>query len=103
MSETTTTKDTVPTLAFNVAGQTGCIPAIGLGTATIKGEACTAACQTALEMGCVACVNFADFWSNVVLHPHSHTLYLAAATWEHFECVDAIVIFPMPHKRAVIR
>jgi hypothetical protein len=98
MSATTTTRDTVPTLAFNVAGQTGCIPTIGLGTATIKGEACIAACQTALEMGYVACVNFADFWSvNVVLHPHSLTLYPAAAAWEHFECVGAIVILILRH------
>lgn len=38
-------------LPFKVKGQEGAIPAIGLGTATIKGERCTAAVVEALKLG----------------------------------------------------
>ena len=39
------------TIPFKVKGQEGAIPAIGLGTATIKGDACAAAVVDALKLG----------------------------------------------------
>ena len=39
------------TLPFKVKGQEGAIPAVGLGTATIKGDACAAAVVDALKLG----------------------------------------------------
>lgn len=38
-------------LSFNVKGQEGVIPAVGLGTATIKGDACVSAVVEALKLG----------------------------------------------------
>eukprot|EP00038_Savillea_parva_P013301 m.7893 g.7893 ORF g.7893 m.7893 type:complete len:357 (-) comp2485_c0_seq1:1823-2893(-) len=41
----------VPTFEFDVAGQKGTIPQMGLGTATILGPACVEAVKTALSQG----------------------------------------------------
>ena len=42
---------TVPSFEFDVPGQKGWLPQIGLGTASLKGERCVEACCTALKCG----------------------------------------------------